>query len=144
MQENIAIYCIKSLILILVFTAVAFTQNKPEQPSAEEVIKLAQNQVDSNPNSVEAYFNLGEAYLAHYYSVADKAAEAFEQAIRLNPNYAEAYYKLALAYDRVHRHHFQESHPKKEIKALKKAIEIKPDYAEAYVQLARTYMANPT
>lgn len=132
------------LLLILTLAAIVFTQSKSAQNSAEAAIRVAQNEVDANPNSAEANFELGEAYLAHYYSDAYKAAEAFEKAIRLNPKYADAYYKLALAYDKDHRHHFQEIHPKKEVKALQRAIELKPDYAEAYVQLARTYMANPT
>ena len=120
-------------------------QSTSEQRSlAEEAIRDSQKEVLANPDSAEAFNRLGQAYLAHWYSVADKAADAFLQATRLRPDYAEAYYGLAIAYDRVHRHQMQEIHPQKEVEALKKAIGIKPDYVDAFVQLARTYMSNET
>src|SRR5215208_4083425 len=108
------------LILILILTTTVFTQSNPEQSSAEEAIKIAQAEVAANLGSAEAYYKLGQAYLAHYDSAADRAAEAFEQSIRLNPDYPEAYYKLALAYDKSNLRHFQGTHPKKEIEAMVK------------------------
>jgi tetratricopeptide (TPR) repeat protein len=119
-------------------------QTKEQESLAAQAIQTSQNEVLAHPNSADAYYRLGRAYLEHRYSDAPKAADAFLQATRLKPDYAEAYFGLALAYDRDHRHQMQEAHPKKEIHALKMAIRFKPDYAEAFVQLARTHMPNDT
>jgi tetratricopeptide (TPR) repeat protein len=133
------------LALTLAFNLTVSGQSTSEQRLlAQEAISNSQKEVLANPSSAEAYYRLGQAYLAHWYSVADKAGDAFLQATHLKPDYAEAYYGLAIAYDRVHRHQMQEIHPQKEVEALKKAIELKPDYVDAFVQLARTYMWNET
>ncbi len=49
-----------------------------------------------NPNSSEAFTNLGWAYFS--YRALDKAIESYKRAIDLNPHYFIAYIDLALAY----------------------------------------------
>lgn len=136
--------CASALVLILMSSSMILSQTKDQETVAAQAIQTAQNEVLAHPDSAGAYYNLGHAYLEHWYSDAPKAAAAFLKATRLRPDYAEAYFGLAVAYDRDHRHQMQEAHPKKEIEALETAIRLKPDYAEAIVQLARTFMPNDT
>jgi membrane associated rhomboid family serine protease len=62
----------------------------------EEAISQLQEAIEQQPNSPEAYYLLGEAYLTE--GNADAAINAFQEALRLNPKYAEADVGLGAAY----------------------------------------------
>lgn len=107
-------------------------QQEQERRQQQETIKQAQQQVVTNPDSAEAYFNLGEAYRNGGRDNAKPAEEAYKRAILRKPDYAQAYKGLAWAYD------IQEQHSK-QVEALEQAIKLDPGDAEAYCKLGDAY-----
>src|SRR6266550_4922590 len=69
----------------------------------------------------------------------EKAAEAFEQAIKLDPDLAEAHFRLGLAYDALGKEHEAEDTYKKAIEKYKKYLENKKDDSEGYYNLGQAY-----
>ncbi len=69
----------------------------------------------------------------------DKAADAFEQAIKLDPNLAEAHFRLGLAYEALGKEHEAEESYKKAIEKHKKYLEKNKDDAEGHYDLGQTY-----
>lgn len=67
-----------------------------QQGRSDQAIFLLQEVIRQQPDSAEARFLLGEAYLAQ--RSPDLAIEAFQEALRLKPNYAEAEAGLGSAY----------------------------------------------
>jgi tetratricopeptide (TPR) repeat protein len=98
----------------------------------EEAIAASKKAITLNPNSADAYFELG---CALYWS--SKPAEAInyvKKAIRLNPMPPTIYiHRLGLCYADLDR--FEEA-----LKYFKKTIEISPDFLWAHVGLAVTYI----
>jgi len=78
----------------------------------------------------EDYFKLGNDYFNG--RMFDKAAEAFEQCIKLKADYKEAWYNLGIAYGRLSRY-------RKEIDAYRRAVELDPRYERALYNLAIAY-----
>jgi len=66
-----------ALMVTLLLTLPISGQTKQQELLIEQEIAAAKKEVSANPNSAEAYHRLGQAYLAYWYSVADKAADAF-------------------------------------------------------------------
>jgi membrane associated rhomboid family serine protease len=62
----------------------------------DQAILQLQGAIAQQPNSAEAHYLLGEAYLVQ--GKADPAINAFQEALRLNPKYAEADIGLGAAY----------------------------------------------
>jgi membrane associated rhomboid family serine protease len=69
-----------------------------QQRRSAEAVSLLQEAIEQQPNSAEAHYLLGEAYLIQ--GKADPAISAFQDALRLNPKYAEADVGLGAAYSR--------------------------------------------
>ena len=69
----------------------------------------------------------------------DKAAEAFEQAIKLDQNLAEAYFRLGLAYEALNKAQEAEETYKKAVEKFKKYLETNKDDAEGHYDLGQTY-----
>ena len=63
---------------------------------APYAIETYQSAVSANPNSAEAYSNLGWGYYG--LRKFDDAIEAFRQALSLDRNYTDAHYGLGLTY----------------------------------------------
>lgn len=87
---------------------------------------------------VEAYFNLGEAFLSSAsknrdQDLLEKSLKSFQEAIRVDPNYPAPYFGLGRAY-RVF------SNFDGAISSLKKAVELRPDFDAAIYYLGLTYM----
>lgn len=75
--------------------------------------------IESNPNFIEAYNDLGCLYLK--LGRLDEAIVALDQALRINPSFAKAYYNLGVVY----------AEKRKDDKAIffwKKALDIDPKY----------------
>ena len=141
------------LSLLLIFaTPIALTDHRISNGSRSGTqiapiilgdVRHYQEEIHKHPESPEAYYNLGKAYLGRpVWPDLIKARKAFRQAIALNPNYVEAYNSLGISYQGfefglVTYGTFYD----KAIEAHKAAIRIKPDYAEAYLGLGRVYFA---
>ncbi len=69
----------------------------------------------------------------------EKAAGAFEQAVKLDPNLAEAQFRLGLAYEALGREQDAEEAYKKAIEQYKKYLEKNKDDAEGHYNLGQTY-----
>jgi len=69
----------------------------------------------------------------------EKAADAFEQAVKLDPNLAEAEFRLALAYEALGKTQEVEETYKKAIEKYKKYLESNKDDAEGHYNLGQTY-----
>jgi len=66
------------------------------QRQSNEAISQLQDAIEQQPDSAEAHYLLGKAYLMQ--GKADQAIQAFQDALRLNPKYAEADVGLGAAY----------------------------------------------
>jgi tetratricopeptide (TPR) repeat protein len=132
---------LKPALLIIALAITAQIQPRNEvPPSREELIKKRQVEASEYPESPEALYKLGEAYLLYgNIMMAEDAIEAFKKAILIKPHFAEAHYRLGEAYHKSHIYKLL-PHPNEEREAFLRAIEIKPDYAEAYVELGWTFI----
>jgi TonB family protein len=102
-------------------------------------IEALKAEVAANPESAEAHFKLGEAYLMDA-AIPANAVASFKRAIQLKPDSAEAYMKLGEAYCKMHGIQGQYNHTREEIEAFEQAIKLAPDSAEAYLGLAHAHM----
>lgn len=95
-----------------------------------DAIKAYRHALVDNPQDVEAYINLGDAYLS---AAQDKEAiAAYQQAVRLAPQNADAQYALGAAYNYTGQN-------SDAFKPLVRAISLAPDYAEAYYGIGYAY-----
>ena len=67
-----------------------------QRGQTQQAISQLQEAIEQQPNSAEAHYLLGEAYLSQ--GKPDPAIAAFQEALRLNPRYAEADIGLGSAY----------------------------------------------
>ena len=147
----------KNLDVMLELACILQQQNE----DCEEVIDIYNRMIDLEPYSVEAWFNLGQAYLAQ--DKPDKAVEAFEFVTAIDDKDMAAWLQKAHAY--FENENYQkaidtymvclEKSENKELpliyigecyeemedydKAMEyynKALEITPDFVDAYLRLA--------
>ena len=84
----------------------------------QEAVAAFKRAIKRQPDSYEAYYGLGWAYInLRQFS---ESLEASQKAVRLKPDYAEAHHHLGMAYERLGR--AQEAVP-----AFKEAIRLKPN-----------------
>ncbi|MEW6206978.1 MAG: tetratricopeptide repeat protein [Acidobacteriota bacterium] len=108
-----------------------------KQPDRESLARKYETEVKTNPQSAEAWCNLGYALKdSLLMDEREQARKAFEEAIRLKPDYAEAYNGLAQAIlpfstcingPRPSLKDYEES-----LGLHQRALLLKPDYADAY------------
>lgn len=123
-------------------------KRQDEEGTLSKILEASKQEAYANPESPDAHYKLGEAYLAIAFK-GEEAVRAFKQAIRLKPDFVEAYNGLGWAYLDLrgprsvflslfsYREDIEGA--KKGIKAFQKAIRLKPDYAEAYLGLGMAY-----
>ena len=102
-------------------------QEKQDWPG---ILAHSKKWVKARPGDTLAWYNLGTAY--SILDQADKAIEAYREALRINPEYADAWYNLGGAYSRLNQ-------IDKAITAYREALRINPEYANAWFNLGVTY-----
>ena len=105
-----------------------------------EIIRHAQKAIDLDPNDVNAYLNMGDAYV----NLQDhrEAIRCFQKAIDLDPNNADAYYSMGVAYTEqaTFGNAFLKSQNKqKAIQYYQKAIDLDPNHIDAYLNMGTIY-----
>jgi tetratricopeptide (TPR) repeat protein len=121
------------LAILLLFCPLASSEEIEELVLSEVVAKYRQA-VDENPDSVEAYMNLGFVYLALDAMVP--ATEAFQNALRLDPKAAEGHYWLGRTYYLQEKYAYYQEKYEAAIASFQAAIGLLPDWGEAYAELA--------
>src|SRR5205085_6605728 len=95
-----------------------------------EAIKAYKRALVDNPQDVDAYLNMGDAYLN--LGNDKEALAAYKEAVKLAPNSAEAYNALGAAYNITGQN-------SDAFKPLVRAIQLDPNYAEAYYGIGYAY-----
>ena len=98
----------------------------------EEAVNAAKKAITLNPNSADAYEQLGSTY--YWTGRFTEALDYVKKAIRLNPM-PPSYYFLRLGSIYFALERYEEA-----LDIYKKAVEIAPTYLYAYVHLAVTYI----
>jgi tetratricopeptide (TPR) repeat protein len=84
-----------------------------------------------NPDSAEAHYNLGNAFLQQ--GQMDEAMAQYQKALAIKPDYAEAHNNLGNVF--IHQERVEEA-----IAHFQKALTIKPDYADAHNNLGSAFL----
>ncbi|MBN1221568.1 MAG: tetratricopeptide repeat protein [Anaerolineae bacterium] len=109
------------------------SRNVPAQPAtiATTVATAPEATVQANPNSAEAWFELGKVY----YSAEqwNQAGAAFQKAIELDPGFQAAYANLGATYHRQERLDLA-------VLQYEQALELNPDDGEVIYNLAAAYI----
>ncbi|MBN1995097.1 MAG: tetratricopeptide repeat protein [Anaerolineae bacterium] len=107
----------------------------PISTEAQALVTGPEATVQANPDSVEAWFNLGKAhYEAGQWA---QAAAAFQKTVELDPTHQAAYANLGAAY---HRQDQLDS----ALTQYQKALELNPDDGEVIYNLAAVYIQQAT
>ena len=94
--------------------------------NTSEAIQQLEQAVTKNPESVEALFKLGNAYMdAEQF---DQAIEAFQKVIALDAKHADAHSNLGVAY-------YRKGDMSQAVEAFQKAVELSPNDAEIQYNL---------
>ena len=107
----------------------------------EQKVQRCLLEVKQNPQSAEAYYELGVAYYRQNALSGEQARSALKEALRLRPDYAEAYNALGWIllnpslYSGLFVYKEDISDAMEAVRVFKKAVRFKPDYAEAYIGL---------
>jgi tetratricopeptide (TPR) repeat protein len=104
-------------------------------PEVQATVAPLQATAQANPDSAEAWFELGKAY----YKVEqwDQAVAAFQKVIALDPNRQAAYANLGAVYHRQNKLDLAASQ-------YEKALELNPDDGEVTYNLAALYIQKAT
>jgi len=94
-------------------------------------VSLWENASAQNPNDPLSWSNLGLAQddLKEY----EKAAKAYEQALKVDPVYFDATFNLAVAFNKLKRY-------EDAAKMFGRAMELKPDYADSWYARGQVYL----
>jgi len=93
---------------------------------ATRVVRVAHQGVNEAPDSADAWYQLGLAYVAN--SAEEPARASLKQATLLAPQHARAWYLLAILAD-------QEHDPVQAIACVRRALSIEPTYAPGWCRL---------
>ena len=104
--------------------------NANEIGEYDNAILYWQKAIEINSDFVEAYCNMGVAYI--YKGNYDKAIECFQKAIALDPNNPTVYDNMGVAY-------YDKENYNIALNFHQKAISIDPNYAGAYLNLGLAY-----
>ena len=89
----------------------------------DDSIELTQKAIEINPDSFEAYMNLGIAF--QHINKFDEAINAFSRATDINPNSFEAWFCLGNVFQ-------QNKEYERGVNCYSKSLKLNPDYAETW------------
>ena len=124
------------IILFLLFGQAGCRRNKTRSGNANELTGVSST---AEGDRLQARSLLEQGKEFYRTDQDEKAADAFEQAIKLDPNLAEAQFRLGLAYEALSKAQEAEECYKKAIEKYKKYLETNKDDAEGHYNLGQTY-----
>jgi tetratricopeptide (TPR) repeat protein len=126
--------------VILIFCGQSACSRKPKtQAQSEAEGRAAAKTIEVDRLEARGYLEKGRGY---YRDDEDtRAAEAFQQALKLDPGLPEAHFRLGLAYDALGKEQEAEAEYKKAVEAYKKFLSIdgNNEDPEAHYNLGQTY-----
>jgi len=102
-------------------------------PIVKDAVAELEKKVKRNPDSAQAHFELGSAYLKH--SRYEEATRELKKSIRIKPYFSEAHCKLGISYRELRR--YEEASA-----ALNEAVRLNPKYTEAVLESAMVAALN--
>ena len=123
LPEKAGLQKVAATIALLVPATLSWNQARVYESS----MTLWEHTLAGNPNSAEAYNDLG--ILLEQNGETDKAITYYEKALDVDPNHPEAHYNLGLTYSRQGR-------VDEAIAEYQKAVDLYPDYPNAQNNLA--------
>ena len=125
------------VILSLLIGQAACSRKKPVGGADANASAGVSNSTEGDRSRARIYLDQGkELYRTDQ---DEKAAEAFQQAIKLDPDLAEAHFRLGLAYDALGKENEAEEAYKKAIDKYKKYLEANNKDAEAHYNVGQAY-----
>jgi tetratricopeptide (TPR) repeat protein len=122
-------FSISMILLFLIISSFSFLTISRNLDWRNE-LTLWTKTVSQSPNSADAHYNLGRAYME--LGNFDLAFREYNETLRLNPNFAKAYYNRGWMY-------FQEKKIDLAINEFKKAIEVDKKGYTSYFMLGQCY-----
>jgi tetratricopeptide (TPR) repeat protein len=124
------------VILFLVFGQGGCSRKRPVNASTTAASN-GEHTTEGDRSQARVYLDQGkELYRTDQ---DEKAAEAFQEAIRLDPELAEAHFRLGLAYDAIGKAQEAENAYKKAIEKYKKYLEANGKDAEGHYNMGQAY-----
>ncbi|HKP46426.1 MAG TPA: tetratricopeptide repeat protein [Pyrinomonadaceae bacterium] len=124
------------IVIVSLFVAVSCHRNKSEQGDAGGST-TAGSTAEGNRIQARALLEQGKEYYRN--DQDEKAADAFQRALKLDGDLAEAHFRLGLAYEALGQAHEAEETYKKAVEKYKKYLDEHKDDAEGHYNLGQTY-----
>lgn len=96
----------------------------------DKAIGIFKEEINKNPSSVDAYFNLALAY--GKIGEHENEIMAYQEVIKLKPNKPQLHYNLGMAYSDI-------GNKQKALISLHEAIRLKPEHINAQYNLCKIY-----
>jgi tetratricopeptide (TPR) repeat protein len=123
------------VILFVLLGQAACSRKKPAD--ANTSVSAEGNHTIEDRSQARVYLDQGKEL--YHTDQDEKAAEAFQEAIKLDPELAEAHFRLGLAYDAVGKEQEAEDAYKKAVEKYKKYLVANSKDAEAHYNLGQAY-----
>jgi tetratricopeptide (TPR) repeat protein len=131
-------YIVLVAFLFAFFGQAACSRKQTSQADAEAAVRAAKT-TEGEHSEARVYLEKGREFYRNDEDL--RAAEAFQQALKLDPELAEAHFRLGLTYDGLGQEQEAEAAYKKAVEAYKRFLSSNGnnDDAEAHYNLGQTY-----